>query len=165
MEGEVVPIRRPDGDDPDEVLTGEVVPSDALAVVRHPLDTAPPVPMRTRQEILAEALLLVPNLAKLLYRLLRDQRVPRKRRLAMTVVGAYVASPIDLVPDFIPVLGSVDDLVVLAFAIDYLLRASPPEIVAEHWDGSQDGLELVRGIAAWGVELLPGRFRRLAERG
>lgn len=165
MDGEVVPIRPPDGGDSNEALAGEVVTSDALAVVPHPLDKAQPVPMRTRQEILAEALLLLPNLAKLLYRLLRDARVPRRRRLAMTVVGAYVASPIDLVPDFIPVLGSVDDLLVLAFAIDYLLRASPPEVVAEHWDGSQDGLELVRGIAAWGVELLPGKFRRLAERG
>ena len=105
-------------------------------------------------------MLLLPNLVKLLYRLLRDNRVPMKRRLAMTVVGAYVASPIDIIPDFVPVLGSVDDLLILAFAVDYLLGASPPEVIDEHWDGSEDGLELIRGIAGWGVELLPGRFRR-----
>lgn len=164
MDGEVVPMRRQDGEPSDEADTAEVVPVAApLAVVQHPLDTSSPIPMRTRQEILAEAVLLIPNLAKLLYRLLRDQRVPRKRRLAMTLVGAYVASPIDIIPDFIPVLGSVDDVLVLAFAVDYLLRASPPELVEEHWDGTQDGLELVRGLAAWGVELLPGRLRRLAE--
>lgn len=162
MDGEVVPIRRKDGDPSDEPLEVEVLPAEtSLAVVQHPLDTSDPIPMRSRQEILREAVLLVPNLAKLLYRLLRDKRVPRRRRLAMTVVGVYVASPIDVVPDFIPVLGSVDDLLVLAFAVDYLLRASPPEVVEQHWDGTQDGLELVRGIAAWGVELLPGRFRRL----
>jgi uncharacterized membrane protein YkvA (DUF1232 family) len=164
MDGEVVPIRGGEATNPEAADGAEPVAPDAvLAVVQHPLDTTDPVPMRTRQEMLAEALLLVPNLAKLLYRLLRDKRVPRKRRLAMTVVGVYVASPIDIVPDFIPVLGSVDDLLVLAFAIDYLLRASPQEAVEEHWDGSQDGLELVRGIAAWGVELLPGRFRRFVE--
>lgn len=167
MDGEVVPIRhgdrRNDGIDSDQVLKPEVVVESSLAVVQHPLDTAEPVPMRTRQEILAEALLLVPNVAKLLFRLLKDKRVPRKRRLAMAVVGAYVASPIDLVPDFIPVLGTVDDLLVMAFAVDYMLRASPPEVIEEHWDGSEDGLELVRGIAAWGVEMLPERLRRLVQ--
>ncbi len=117
--------------------------------------------MRTKQEILMEGLLIAPNLAKLLYRLLRDDRVPRKRRLAMTVAGLYVASPVDLVPDAIPLLGAIDDLLVLAFAIDYLLRVSPPEVVDEHWDGSEDALEFVRGISAWGAELIPGRLRRI----
>jgi uncharacterized membrane protein YkvA (DUF1232 family) len=164
MDGEVIPIRRNDGKDSDEALELEVVLEESsLAVVQHPLDTSEPIPMRTRQEILAEALLLVPNVAKLLFRLLRDKRVPRKRRLAMAVVGAYVASPVDLVPDFIPVLGTLDDLVVMAFAVDYLLRASPPEVLEEHWDGTADGLELVRGTAEWGVEMLPGRLRRLVQ--
>ena len=116
--------------------------------------------MRSRQEIIKEALLLLPNLGKLLYRLLKDPRVPRNRRWAMAAVGAYLASPIDLIPDFVPVLGGVDDLLVLAFAIDYLLKASPDEVIAEYWDGSEDGLELVRGITAWGVELLPNRLQR-----
>ncbi len=145
-------------DPPDQ----EIEPT--LAVVAHPLDTTPPIPMRTRQEVLTEALLLLPNLGKLLYRLLRDSRVPLGRRLAMGAFGAYVASPVDLIPDFVPVLGGVDDLLVLAFAIDYLLKASPEEVIAEHWDGSEDGLELVRGITSWGVEMLPGRLRRFFER-
>ncbi|MCP3996807.1 MAG: DUF1232 domain-containing protein [bacterium] len=136
-----------------------------LALVQHPLDTTVPVPVRTRQEILKEAVLLVPNLAKLLYRLLRDKRVPRNRRLSMALVGAYVASPVDVIPDFVPVLGSVDDLLVLAFAIDYLLKASPEEVIEEHWEGSDDGLELVRGISSWGVEMLPDRLKRLVNRG
>ena len=136
-----------------------------LATVDHPLDTAEPVPMRSRQEVLKEALLLLPNLGKLLFRLLRDPRVPRNRRWAMAAVGAYLASPIDLIPDFVPVLGGVDDLLVLAFAIDYLLKASPREVITEHWDGSEDGLELVRGITAWGVELLPNRLQRFFGQG
>ncbi|MGA9598633.1 MAG: DUF1232 domain-containing protein [Acidimicrobiia bacterium] len=133
----------------------------ALAVVEHPLDTTEPIPARTRQELLKEALLLVPNLVKLLLRLLRDRRVPLRRRLAMGAVGLYIASPIDLIPDFVPVVGGIDDLLVLAFAIDYLLESCSQEVIAEHWDGSEDGLELVRGIAAWGVEVLPDRLRRL----
>ncbi|MDX2343383.1 MAG: YkvA family protein [Acidimicrobiia bacterium] len=163
MDGEITPT--PDQPDLEPSSSGELVPADTtLALVQHPLDTTDPLPMRTRQEILKEAVLLVPNLGKLMYRLLRDKRVPRNRRLAMTLVGAYVVSPIDLIPDFVPVLGSVDDLLVLAFAVDYLLAASPPEVIEDYWDGSQDGLELVRGIAAWGVEMLPDRVRRLVER-
>jgi len=166
MDGEIIPLPRREGHPAEDEQIIDVTPIDnSLAVVRHPLDATHPVPMRTRQEILKEAVLLIPNLAKLLARLLIDKRVPRKRRLAMTMVGAYVVSPIDLIPDFIPVLGGVDDLLVLAFAVDYLLRASPPGVLEEHWDGSEDGLELVRGTAAWGTELLPDRLRRLVERG
>lgn len=138
-------------------------PDNSLAVVQFPLDTTVPIPMRSKQEILKEALLLVPNLVKLMFRLLKDKRIPLSRRLAMGAVGGYIISPIDLIPDFIPVLGSVDDLLVLAFAIDYLLQASPPELVDEYWDGSDDGIELVRGIAAWGVEMLPDRLRRFVD--
>ena len=159
-------------------MDGEIVPlpqrgAGELAEVDFPLDIAEAVPIRSRRQEtprdrtewhLSDALLLVPNLAKLLFRLLRDSRVPGKRRLAMTVVAAYVVSPIDLVPDFIPVLGTVDDLIILAFAVDYLLEAAPPGVVDEHWDGSEDALELVRGLAGWSVELLPRRLRRLAIR-
>lgn len=136
-----------------------------LAVVQHPLDHSNPVAARTRQEIIKEALLLAPNVAKLLFRLLKDRRIPLRRRLAMGAVGVYIASPFDLIPDAVPVLGGIDDLLVLAFAVDYLLKSSPEEVIAEHWDGSEDGLELVRGIAAWGVEVLPDRLRRLVGNG
>jgi uncharacterized membrane protein YkvA (DUF1232 family) len=129
--------------------------------VHYPLDTTVPVPVRTRQEILKEAVLLFPNLVKLLFRLLWDPQVPLKARLAIGIVAAYIASPIDLVPDVIPVLGSMDELLVVAFAVDYLLQATSDEVVEGHWDGSEDGLELIRGLAGWGVELLPGRLRRL----
>lgn len=128
---------------------------------QYRIDTAPAEPMRTPTQILKESVLLVPNLGKLLYRLLRDPRIPRTRRFLMGGVAVYIASPIDLVPDFIPVLGSVDDLLVLAFAVDYLLRTAPPGVVDEYWDGSDDALEIVRGLAGWGVELIPSRIRRL----
>jgi len=155
MDGEAVETNDSSNDEP-------VVAT--LAMVHHPLDTADAVPVRTRQEILREAALLLPNLIKLLYRLLRDRRVPLGRRLAMGGVAAYVVSPIDLIPDFVPVVGGIDDLLVVAFAVDYLLQASPDEVIAAHWDGTEDGLELVRGVAAWGVEMLPDRLRNLIGR-
>jgi uncharacterized membrane protein YkvA (DUF1232 family) len=154
MEGDIVPMPQ---------RGRRVEAGRELAVPEFRIDTDSPQPMRSPTEILKEAVLLLPNLVKLLYRLLRDSRIPRRRRLLMTAVAAYVVSPIDIIPDFIPVLGSVDDVLVLAFAIDYLLAAAPPEVVAEHWDGSDDALELVRGLASWGVELLPGRIRRFVD--
>jgi uncharacterized membrane protein YkvA (DUF1232 family) len=153
-----------DGAMPDRDPEKPEVVENTLAIVQHPLDTSDPVPVRSRQEILREAVLLVPNLAKLLFRLLKDRRVPMRRRLAMGAVGLYIASPIDLIPDAIPVVGGVDDLLLLAFAVDYLIDATPEEVVAEYWDGSEDGLEVVRGIAAWGVEMMPARLRRLIGR-
>jgi uncharacterized membrane protein YkvA (DUF1232 family) len=165
MNGDIVPLPRRDDAIESQPSSAEPETIEAqLAVVQYRLDTADSVPLRSRQEILKETLLLVPNLSKLLFRLLKDKRVSRKRRLAMTLVGAYVASPIDLVPDFIPVLGTLDDLLVLAFAVDYLLDAAPPGVVEEHWDGSEDALELVRGLAGWSAEILPERLRRLANR-
>ncbi len=83
----------------------------------------------------------------------------------MGLVAAYLVSPIDLIPDAVPVLGGIDDLLIMAFAVDYLLEASPDEVIEEHWDGSEDGLEVVRGLAAWGVEMLPDRIKRLVARG
>jgi uncharacterized membrane protein YkvA (DUF1232 family) len=152
MEGQIIPMRSGDDEPPAAA---------SLPVRGHRLDTAPPVPRRTRWQVLGEAVLLIPNLVMLLSRLLRDRRVPRRRRLLMLAVAGYVISPIDAIPDFIPVLGGIDDVLVLAFAIDYLLAGSPPEVVDEYWDGSEDGLDLIRGIAGWGVELLPARVRRL----
>ncbi len=149
MDGEVIDMPEPEPIEP------------TLAVIQHPLDTSDPIPVRTRPEILKEAVLLVPNVAKLLFRLLGDRRVPLGRRLSMAAIAAYVASPVDLIPDYIPVVGGLDDVLLLAFAVDYLLSASPEEVITEHWDGSEDALELVRGISGWGVELLPERFRRL----
>jgi len=155
MEGHAIPMPSRDSDRDQDA---------DLPIQGHRLDAATPAPMRTRRQLLAEAASLVPNLVKLLFRLLRDKRVPLRRRLLMLAVAGYVVSPIDAIPDFLPVLGSIDDVLVLAFAVDYLLAGSAPEVITEHWDGSEDGLELIRGIAGWGVELLPGRVRRIVGR-
>jgi uncharacterized membrane protein YkvA (DUF1232 family) len=79
----------------------------------------------------------------LLKRLLGDPRVPRSRRAVLVLLVAYLAMPIDVVPDFIPVVGQLDDLIVVALALRYLLRAVTPELLREHWPGPNSSLELV----------------------
>ena len=68
-------------------------------------------------EVLKEAGLFVPNLVKLASRLLRDHRVPLSRKVALAALAGYLAMPFDLIPDFIPVLGAADDLILVSFTL------------------------------------------------
>jgi uncharacterized membrane protein YkvA (DUF1232 family) len=125
-------------------------------------DTDPPVSRRSRSQVAAEAVLAIPNLIKLCARLLKDPRVPRRSKAMLGVAGLYFASPIDLIPEILfPVLGQVDDMLVIAFAVHRLLDAVDPEVLAEYWDGEPDALELVAALVAWGAGLLPRPVRRL----
>jgi len=77
----------------------------------------------------------LPDCAVLLKRLATDPRVPRRAKLALVLAGAYVAFPIDLVPDFIPVAGQLDDAIVVALALRSALKAVGPAAIEEHWPG------------------------------
>jgi uncharacterized membrane protein YkvA (DUF1232 family) len=89
----------------------------------------------------------VPDCVVLVKRLLADGRVPRGRKLALALLVVYLASPIDLVPDFIPVAGQLDDAILLAFVLRRLVRGSGPEIVREHWPGPDESLRAVLRLA------------------
>jgi uncharacterized membrane protein YkvA (DUF1232 family) len=89
---------------------------------------------------------LAPQFAKLVGRLMKDPRVPARQKAILVVVGAYLVSPIDVVPDFIPGIGMLDDLVIAAFALDQILNRVPEECVREHWDGDEDVLAVVREV-------------------
>ncbi|MEX0989937.1 MAG: DUF1232 domain-containing protein [Actinomycetota bacterium] len=89
-----------------------------------------------RRTAARELATLVPNLLLLFRDLLRDRRVPRSAKVVLAVAVVWLVSPIDLVPEFVPVLGPLDDAVVAALALGFLLRRSGPEIIAEHWRGS-----------------------------
>ncbi len=116
------------------------------------------------RRIVGEAASTIPNMAKLLIRLLRDPRVPRRTKLVVGAAVAYIASPIDLIPDFIPVVGLADDLLVLTFAINHMVEVAGEEVVLEHWDGSRDLLELVRSVLDVASDFVPARLRRMIAR-
>ena len=91
----------------------------------------------------------LPNVARLFAGLLRDPRVPRRAKIVLGLGAGYLAMPIDLIPDFIPVAGQIDDAIVAAVALRYVLRATPEAVLAEHWDGAPATLErLLRLIRA-----------------
>jgi uncharacterized membrane protein YkvA (DUF1232 family) len=85
----------------------------------------------------------VPDCAVLFKRLLRDPRVPRRAKAALVLVIPYLAMPFDLIPDFIPVIGHLDDALIVAAAIGYVARSAGREIVEELWPGSERGLRLL----------------------
>jgi uncharacterized membrane protein YkvA (DUF1232 family) len=100
-----------------------------------------------RRVLARELATLVPNLTRLFAGLVRDPRVPLRAKLVLGATALYLASPIDLVPDFIPIAGSLDDAIVAAFALRYVVGASSPEIVAEHWPGDPATLRRILWIA------------------
>jgi uncharacterized membrane protein YkvA (DUF1232 family) len=82
----------------------------------------------------------VPDCAVLFARVARDPRAPRGMTPVLLATAAYLAFPIDLIPDFIPVLGLLDDALVLAAALRFVLRRAGPELVREHWPGPESSL-------------------------
>jgi uncharacterized membrane protein YkvA (DUF1232 family) len=107
---------------------------------------------------------MVPHMFKLVLRLLRDPRVPRRTKLVVGAAVAYVVSPIDLIPDFIPVVGLADDILLMTFAINHMVEVAGEDVVLEHWDGSRDLLELIRSILDVASDLVPARVRRTVAR-
>jgi uncharacterized membrane protein YkvA (DUF1232 family) len=95
---------------------------------------------------LKEYVLFAPRIVKLVYRLMRDSRVPYRPKAMLVFLSAYLASPIDVLPDFIPGIGQLDDLVLAAFVLDQILNRVPDHIVREHWDGDEDVLQIIREI-------------------
>ena len=74
----------------------------------------------------------LPTCARLVWGLARDPRVPTQQKLVLAGIAAYLALPIDIIPDFIPVIGELDDLAVLIFGLDWFIRNAPADVVEEH---------------------------------
>jgi uncharacterized membrane protein YkvA (DUF1232 family) len=89
----------------------------------------------------------VPDCAVLFQRLLRDRRVPRASKVLLASLAVYLVIPIDLVPDFIPVAGQLDDAILVAFVLRRLLRTTDEEVIAAHWPGPAASLNLLLRIA------------------
>ncbi len=96
---------------------------------------------------LHEALRLLPDVLRLLRRLAGDDTLPRGVRVRLWLLLAYLAMPVDLVPDFIPVLGYADDAIVVAVALRSVARRAGPGALERHWPGTPDGLSVVKHLA------------------
>ena len=100
-----------------------------------------------RQSDAAALVRLVPDCLVLFRRLLGDPRVPWPRKAALAASIAYVATPFDLVPDFIPLAGQLDDALIVALALRGVLRGAGEHLVREHWPGPQQSLRVICQLA------------------
>jgi uncharacterized membrane protein YkvA (DUF1232 family) len=96
---------------------------------------------------LSDTMRLLPDLVRLLRRLAADPSLPRGVRVRLWLLLGYLALPLDLVPDFVPVLGYADDAVVVALTLRSVARRAGPEALDRHWPGTPDGLSAVRRLA------------------
>lgn len=96
---------------------------------------------------LRDLLRLAPDVARLLKRLAADRTVPLRVRVWLVVLLVYLVSPIDLIPDFIPLLGYVDDALVVAIALRFATRQAGSAAIKRHWPGTPAGLEAVLRLA------------------
>lgn len=95
---------------------------------------------------IADLLRLLPDVLRLLKRLASDSQLPRRIRVALAVLLVFVASPIDLIPDFIPVLGYADDVIITALVLRWVTRTVGPQALTTHWPGTPDGLAALRRL-------------------
>jgi uncharacterized membrane protein YkvA (DUF1232 family) len=100
-----------------------------------------------RRTLARELLTLLPNILRLFRGLLGDPRVPRSSKALLLVGGLWLASPIDLIPEFLPGIGGIDDAVVAALVLRHLVRRAGPEVVREHWHGDPRTMGLILRVA------------------
>lgn len=126
-------------------------------IVRRTTTSEPGGPSQTP---LSEYVLLLPRLAKLVWRLTRDPRVPARTKALLLILGGYLVLPFDIVPDFVPGVGQLDDVVILAFALDQILNRVSDEVVRSHWEGDEDILQIVREVLDISTAFVPGWVKK-----
>lgn len=89
---------------------------------------------------LGDTIRLLPDLLRLLKRVATDRAVPRMVRVELILVLGYIFSPIQLIPDFVPVIGFLDDAVLVAIMLRIVVRTAGPEMLQKHWPGTSEGL-------------------------
>jgi uncharacterized membrane protein YkvA (DUF1232 family) len=92
----------------------------------------------------------IPDCIVLVTRLARDPRVPRRRKLLLLGLAGYLALPFDLVPDFIPVAGQLDDAIIVALVLRHLIRSGGEPLLRELWPGPAQSLALILRLARTG---------------
>jgi uncharacterized membrane protein YkvA (DUF1232 family) len=100
-----------------------------------------------RKSIARELITLLPNLLRLFRGLIGDPRVPRGSKALLVLGTVWLASPIDLIPEFLPGVGPIDDAVVASLVLRHLVKRAGPEVVREHWQGDPRTIGLILRVA------------------
>ena len=99
--------------------------------------------VRPRGGLLREAMRLLPDVIRLVHRLATDRTLPRGVRIRLGLLLAYLAMPIDLIPDFVPVLGYADDAIIVTMVLRGVVRRAGLDVVRSTWPGTDDGFAVL----------------------
>jgi uncharacterized membrane protein YkvA (DUF1232 family) len=114
---------------------------------------------------LKESLLFIPNFLKLIYRLAQDANVSKTDRALLLGTIAYVLSPWDFLPDMIPFLGQLDDILLISLVLKRMMDSVSRETMLSYWDGNKDLLMLMEDIINLAVKFIPeGVYRKLIKK-
>ena len=113
--------------------------------------------VRPRGGLLREALRLLPDVLRLIRRLAADKTLPRGVHIRLVLLLAYLAIPIDLIPDFVPVLGYADDAIIVTAVLRSVVRRAGLDAVRAHWPDTDDGVAAMAGLTG-----LRGSFAKTA---
>ena len=96
---------------------------------------------RPSGNVITESLRLMPDLLRLVTRLARDKTLPRGVRVRLGLLLAYLAFPLDLIPDVVPVLGYADDVIAVLWVLRSVIRVAGEEPIRRHWPGTSTGCD------------------------
>ena len=116
---------------------------------------------RVRRSKMRSMIAFLPNLLKLLYRMMLDARVSRADKAVLAATILYVIAPLDFLPDFIPFIGQVDDVYLVAIALLRFINRADEDVVTNHWDGKVNIKSLVLTISNLAHFFLPARLRNV----
>lgn len=94
----------------------------------------------------SDYIFVLPDIAALIYRLLKDKRVSMKTKLVISAAVAYIAVPCDIIPDKVPFIGKIDDIAIGVFALNVIMTDVPLNVVLENWQGKNDILIVLKNV-------------------
>jgi uncharacterized membrane protein YkvA (DUF1232 family) len=114
---------------------------------------------KDNKQKIASYIKLIPKFIALFIALLRDQRIPSQDKIILGATVAYVLNPVDLIPDWIPFFGLVDDIYLVPLALLRLLTRTDEKILIEHWRGSENILHILKNCLSIAANFLPCRIK------
>ena len=108
---------------------------------------------------LRDLALFLPRLARMIASLMADRTVPKAAKIALAAVAVYLASPIDLIPDFLPVIGYLDDVLLVAVVLDGLLTYVDRALLLRYWPGDPASLDAFAAVARRVARWVPSKLK------
>lgn len=115
-------------------------PKDGYTKIRSSIERKVP----DKYKDIVEYAMIIPDIGALLWRLFKDKRVEVKTKILVGALIAYIASPVDVLPDFIPLIGRIDDVAIVFFAMNKIINEIPEEVILSNWTGKENVIKVIK---------------------